>query len=309
MNRLASKPEALPKSKPLYTFFHKYESDYGELSQITRLEQRMADLFPDDPKLQRFASRYSMDGFDPTTVRPIISPASQMRPKLGGAAQEPRLMQSIEEREPYNAPREQPQRSLSPRPQYRETSARPTYQQRDRSRSPRPTYGHLQQQTTGNSPKRTHAQHLSGQGDVDEYGRSIPPGSGSGLPASYSAYNSGGPDLHYDHTEAGRPRKLARGESPLKGAAGRRLVQQKVALGGQAIGRTEVYRGEERKEVVIPRDITFLLSIIPGAEHYAPAPVFGAEQMVGLMRRTNIPQFMEWKVERDRTIRGESGRW
>ena len=70
-----------------------------------------------------------------------------------------------------------------------------------------------------------------------------------------------------------------------------------------------MYRGEDRKEVVIPRDITFLLSIIPGAETYAPAPVFGAEEMVGLLRRTEVPGFREWKLERDRTITGQGGRW
>ena len=262
----------------------------------------MADLFPEDPKLQRFASRYSMDGFDPTKVRPVISPASQMRPKRGGGInlpEQPRLMQSIEEHQPYNAPRDYPQRSVSPRPQYRETSARPTYApHQQREQSPRPTYSHLQQQT--NSPKRSHAQHMSG---VDEFGRDL----------AYARQQSGAPgtagaDLHYDNTENGRPRKVARGEPPLKGAAGRRLDQQKRALGGP-IGRTEVFRGDERKEVVIPRDVTFLLSIIPGAETYYPAPTFNAEKLVGLLRATYVPPFMEWKVERDKTLAGGRGRW
>lgn len=296
VNRLAGKPETLPKSKPLYIFFHKYESDYGELSQIARLEQRMADLFPEDPKLQRFASRYSMEGFDPTIVRPVISPKSQMRPKpLGGAGQAQgggAVMQSIEQHQPYSA-RETEYRGVSPRPQYREASARPTYaQHQQREQSPRPTYGHLQQQT--NSPKRSHAQYGSGQ--VDEFGRDIPYG---------RAVEN---DRDYDHNEGSRPRKLARGESPLKGAAGRRLDQQKRALGGQ-IGRTEVYRGEERKEVVIPRDITFLLSIIPKAETYTNVAPLNAEKLVGFLQRVRVPSFVEWKRERDLTLQGGMGRY
>lgn len=206
-------------------------------------------------------------------------------------------MQSIEEHQPYNAPREPSPRGVSPRPQYRETSARPTYaqhQQRDREQSPRPTYTHLQAQT--NSPKRTHAQHLSGQ---DEFGRD----------RDYDGRGGGGGDLHYDITENGRPRKLQRGESPLKGAAGRRLDQQKRALGGP-IGRTEVYGlGQERKEVVIPRDLTFLLSIIPKAETYVGVTKFDAAKLVGLMARIRIPEFSEWRRERDLTLRGEQGRY
>ena len=70
----------------------------------------MAELFPQDPKLRRFASRFSGEGFDPTAVHPIISPAMQMRPKA--------LMQSIKKRQSV-----------------REESPQPTYGQED---GPRP---------------------------------------------------------------------------------------------------------------------------------------------------------------------------
>lgn len=228
MNRLAQKPELVAKSKPLYIYFHKYESEYGELSQIRKLEQRMADLFPDDPKLLRFASRYTSDGFDPTAVRPIISPATQMRPKA--------IMQSIEQ--PPTIPN-------SPRPQYRqENSPRPQYRQ---EASPRPTYLHAT-----NSPKR-------------------PLGEESG-------------------NESDRPRKLARGESPLKGAAGRRLDQQKRM---QQTHGAPVW--QQNAPAPIPRDITFLLTIIPRAETYT-ATKFNAEAMVRLLAQTPIPDFSTWKA-------------
>lgn len=189
----------------------------------------MADLFPDDPKLHRFASRYSTEGFDPTAVRPIISPATQMRPK--------HIMQSIEK-----APSVQD----SPRPQYRQTaSPRPQYRPEV---SPRPTY--LQ---ANNSPKRPF----------------------------------GGDDSDND---ANRPRKLARGESPLKGAAGRRLDQQK------RMQQTHVPAWQANTPAfVIPRDITFLLSIIPRAETYT-ASRFNPEGMVRLLGQTPIPDYNTWRA-------------
>ena len=222
MNRLAQKPETVPRTRSLYIYFHKYESEYGELSQIKKLEQRMADLFPSDPKLQRFAARYSSESFDPTAVRPIISPNTQMRPKI--------IRQSIEQ---------PPQESVvpSPRPLPREIVYR-------EERSPRPTYAHIT-----NSPKRAFVE------DSD--------------------------------SELNRPRKLQRGESPLKGAAGRRLDQQK-RLQGQS-GLTT------RTPFVIPRDITFLLSIIPRAELYNSSR-FNPEAMVRLLSEVDVPDYSEWKA-------------
>ncbi|KAI4194992.1 MAG: hypothetical protein LQ350_007448 [Teloschistes chrysophthalmus] len=35
VNKLTAKPETLPKAKPLYAFFHDFESKYGGLAQIS----------------------------------------------------------------------------------------------------------------------------------------------------------------------------------------------------------------------------------------------------------------------------------
>lgn len=177
VGRLAAKPDLVAKAKPLYSFFHKYESQYGELSQIRKLEQRMAELFPEDPKLHQFASRYTSDDFNPTSIRPVISPAFQRRPK-------DTVMQSIEHA-----------------PTIRENS-RPPY-----DISPRLPYI----QTT-NSPKRPF------QGDIE--------------------------------SDSNPPRKVARGESPLKGAAGRRLNDLKQARG------TPLWQSNAPAPFVVPRDIT-----------------------------------------------------
>lgn len=223
VNRLAQKPETVTRTRSLYVYFHKYESEYGELSQIKKLEQRMADLFPTDPKLARFSARYSSDSFDPTAVRPIISPNTQMKPKIIRQSIEQPMQESV-----VNSPRPLPREIV-----YRE------------ERSPRPTYGVMHQT---NSPKRPFAE------DSD--------------------------------SELNRPRKLARGESPLKGAAGRRLDQQK-RLQGQGGMIT-------RAPVVIPRDITFLLSIIPRADLYNSSR-FNPEAMVRLLSEVEIPDYSDWK--------------
>ncbi|KAI9370099.1 hypothetical protein BJX61DRAFT_544953 [Aspergillus egyptiacus] len=82
VRKLASNPENVHKAKPIFAFLHEYESRYGDLVQVINLENRMRELFPDDPALEQFAHRFSSPSFDPTAFRPIISP-SQTRPKTG----------------------------------------------------------------------------------------------------------------------------------------------------------------------------------------------------------------------------------
>jgi cleavage stimulation factor subunit 3 len=216
VSRLTSKPENVFKAKRLYSYFHKYESQYGELSQIQKLEKRMAELYPEDPKLLQFSKRFSDEGFDPTAARPIISPSAQMQPKRI-------LMQSIE----------QPPLPDSPRPQYQEASPRPQYLQ------------------ATNSPKR--------------------------------------PFQPEDEIDFNRPRKLARGESPLKGAAGRRLDQQK------RLQNQGTPQWQSAAPIVIPRDVTFLMSIIPRADLYHAATI-SPEALVRILSQTHVPDYGSWRA-------------
>ncbi|KKK19556.1 hypothetical protein AOCH_005078, partial [Aspergillus ochraceoroseus] len=80
VRKLASNPENVQKTKPIFAFLHEYESRYGDLIQVINLENRMRELFPDDPTLEQFSHRFAAPSFDPTAIRPIISP-SQTRPK------------------------------------------------------------------------------------------------------------------------------------------------------------------------------------------------------------------------------------
>jgi len=208
VGRLSQKPETVSKAKPLYAFFHDFEARYGELAQIVKLEKRMSETFPDDPRLSSFSQRFTHEGFDPTAIRPIISPDTQARPKS---------MPSIE--------------------------PAPSAQNSPPSRSIQIT----------NSPKRP-------------------------LPKEES------------DNESNRPRKMARGESPLKGAAGQRILDQQKR-NRQPQDRSH-FDGQSTTQLMpptpLPREIGFLLSIIPKSSTYH-ATKFNPEAMVKLIRETHIP--------------------
>jgi len=226
VNRLTQKPETVHKAKVLYNYFHKYESQFGELSQIAKLEKRMAELFPEDPKLATFSARYSTDKFDPIAARIIVSPATQLRPK--------QLMPSIEQPNSlHNSPRPLPYATRhSPHPQF---------------------------QPSTDSPKRPLA-----ADDFDEPPRKI---------------------QRNDFQE------FQRGASPLKGAAGRRLDQQRRMQGQGAASYTAA-------PAPIARDITFLMSVIPRAETYDYHRI-NPSKMVNLIRDTAVPDHSTWKNNKD----------
>jgi cleavage stimulation factor subunit 3 len=221
VNRLTQKPESVHKAKPLYAYFHRFESQFGELAQISKLEKRMAELFPEDPRLSHFIARFSTDKFDPIAARIIISPATQLKPKFP-------IMSSIEQRRSasvQNSPCPQARAQPSPRPQYP--------QARDSPKRPFPTDG------------------------MDD----LPP----------------------RKALRGEQQEFIRGASPLKGAAGRRLDQQR--RGGASHTSTAP---------VIPRDVTFLLGLIPPAHTYN-AQRFPPNRMVKILQDTHIPDFATWR--------------
>ena len=173
----------------------------------------MKTLFTDDPKLSSFSQRLLNSNFDPTAIRPIVSPATQAKPKL---------LPSIE-----GAPFQQ----FSPPPPPTVRIASPIG-------------------TLPNSPKRP-------------------------LPLD-------------NDSEANRPRKLARGESPLAGAAGRRLNQMRQ--GQHPLGNTPTTQNGAYipPPPPLPRNISFLLTIIPPASTYNTVP-FRVDKMIELIRDTPLP--------------------
>lgn len=87
--------------------------------------------------------------------------------------------------------------------------------------------------------------------------------------------------------DTNRPRKFIRAESPLKGAAGRRLDQQKRTVNGG--GLSVQGTNKPQAPAPLPREIMFLLSIIPNASSY-DASRFSPEKMVSLIRQIDVPQ-------------------
>ncbi|KAG0137661.1 hypothetical protein HOY82DRAFT_646849 [Tuber indicum] len=68
------------KARKVYEFFYKYEAHYGELDQVYMMEKRMSELYPTDPDISRFSSRYAYKGVDPCSSLCVVSTAQQCKP-------------------------------------------------------------------------------------------------------------------------------------------------------------------------------------------------------------------------------------
>lgn len=163
----------------------------------------MRDLFPDDPQLALFSQRFVVSGFDPTAIRPTLSP-TQIRPK-GVAAL------SIEHA------------SLA-------------------QGSPHPSIAQPMQGVT-NSPKRP---------------------------------------LDDSDNESLHPRKIARSDSPLKGAAGRRLEAAKRTPLVQVNGPSAV-----PAPPTIPPTLMHWLHVLPKASSWNTTP-FIPEKIAELIRNADL---------------------
>lgn len=203
VTRLTANPATVGKAKALFSFFHDYESHYGDLTQIAKLETRMASLYPEDLGILQFASRFSSPAFDPTTINAIVS-VQQTLPKQN-------ILPSIETAN-YGA--------NSPATRIIES-------------------------INTNSPKRA-----------------IP-----------------------DDFEDNQPRKLARGESPLKGAAGRRMATQQRQVNGLPVGA--IPSGPVTPPP-LPNAVNYLLSIIPTAASYIDTR-FDPVKIMELIRDIRLP--------------------
>ena len=184
----------------------------------------MEELFPEDARLDTFASRYSSDKFYAIATRIIVSPAVQLRPKgMPNMA----MPSSFEDG--------QPQSSLPPLLSQHQLPLLPHNQPGRGTRETTPVaYSRPDESPRMDSPKRPYPEDDSGND-------------------SYS-----------------RPRKMARSDSPLKGAAGRRLDQQR-----------------RNQAAPLELDISFLLGILPPAHQYDFVR-FNAGKMVDLLQKVSL---------------------
>ncbi|CAK7201916.1 mRNA 3'-end-processing protein rna14 [Sporothrix eucalyptigena] len=242
VNKLAQKPETVHKAKPLLAYMHKREAEYGDLARVTELEKRMAELYPNDPKLALFSKRFSTEKFDPVGARIIISPSAQLRP---------RVIPSVE------------------RPMSARNSPMPGHPAGLRGASPRIPF--LGAPGGTSSPKRPYA--------ADDYDD----GSGNGNPPRKILRSA-------------EQREFQRGESPLKGAAGRRLDQQR-RLGGAGAGYAGYGGHAGGPPAPLPTMVTFLLGQIPPAHQYNGVR-YAAPALVHLLRETEIDPNVAYEASR-----------
>lgn len=236
------------KAKPLLAYMHKREAEYGDLTRVIELEKRMAELYPNDPKLALFSKRFATEKFDPVGARIIISPAAQLRPRL--------VLPSVENRQ------------MSVR-----NSPLPGHPAALRGASPRMQFLNAPGGDGGggtNSPKRPYA---------DDYD------------------DAGGSSLHPPRKilRAAEQREFQRGESPLKGAAGRRLDQQR--RGGAGYGGYGSHGSGGGPPPSLPTMLTFLLGQIPPASQYNGLR-YSAPGLVHLLRETEMDPNAAYEASR-----------
>jgi len=103
-------------------------------------------------------------------------------------------------------------------------------------------------------------------------------------PSAAQASYISSPKRPYDDSDAEQPaRKFARGESPLKGAAGRRQQQQRQAR--ETVGSNLAPTMQLPKP--LPSQVSTLLSMIPPARSYVAAR-FDPQAMVQLLRSVDL---------------------
>ena len=227
------------KVRPLLTFMHAFESEFGDLQQIRRVENRMRELFPLEPEARTFGLRFTLPLFDPLEAQLVISP-SQARPR------------------PHPAP-------------------------------PQPPGG-----TT-----------VTGVGTPA--GAAASPHQGSLRVGPNGPYLAS-PKRGLEDSDADTPqRKFARAESPLKGAAGRKIQQHSsqpsfagppgVTHGGGGGAGFSVKTfvpsglaapGHPVGPRPLPAAVLGLLSLLPSAASYQYAP-FDAGRTVDFLRGLNLP--------------------
>lgn len=238
------------KCRPLLGYMHSYESNYGELHSIRKIEDRMREMYPDESDVSRFGDRYALPSIDALSLQLFISP-SQARHKTAVLAPEPGAplipQAALPSTEDAQSPPESGQLRLGPNGPYMA------------------------------SPKR---------------------------------------GLEDSSDNEGPARKFARGESPLKGAAGRRMqgggaptstAPPPSSSGGAGSGfMTKTYiPGQPPQQqqpaptgytapaanhpTPLPYSIHNLLSRLPAAKYYGPAQ-FDPVKVVEFMQNMNLPE-------------------
>ncbi|KAM5540704.1 hypothetical protein V8D89_005735 [Ganoderma adspersum] len=71
------------KARPLWERWSKYEYQYGDLAAAHKLEKRMAEVYPNDPPIKRFAERHKYSHVDSIATRDlgfVLTKSGNLRP-------------------------------------------------------------------------------------------------------------------------------------------------------------------------------------------------------------------------------------
>ncbi|KAH7918139.1 Suf-domain-containing protein [Leucogyrophana mollusca] len=72
------------RARPLWERWARYEYQYGDLAAAQKLEKRIAEVYPSDPPIQRFAQRHTYLGTDAITTRDLgLAMATRQPTALG----------------------------------------------------------------------------------------------------------------------------------------------------------------------------------------------------------------------------------
>ncbi|OQO01677.1 hypothetical protein B0A48_12714 [Cryoendolithus antarcticus] len=214
------------KCRPLLGWMHAFESRYGDLGQIHRLEKRMAELYPLEPDLMRFTHRFETPTFDALKAQLVLSP-TQIRPKTSSYAQPPQQQFN-------DAPQSPPDLRLGLHGPYVSSPKRPLP---------------LDNDSDVDTPARKH-QRFDRQASPR---RTLPP-------AANAAQGGSGGFVTKSYVP---------GSGPVGGGAG-------AGVGGP-VGPTP-----------LPRDVVYLLSILPNALEWRATRLDGGK-MVGLLQGVGLP--------------------
>ena len=84
----SSEQQKKDKSRPLLEYMHSFESHYGDLDKIHKVEKRLREMFPSEQDVTMFSNRFALPSFDALAVQLVISP-TQARPTTAASATDP----------------------------------------------------------------------------------------------------------------------------------------------------------------------------------------------------------------------------
>ncbi|KAI8984849.1 hypothetical protein BD414DRAFT_489442 [Trametes punicea] len=128
------------KARPLWERWARYEYQYGDLAAAQKLEKRIAEVYPNDPPIKRFAERHKYLNIDAIAVRDLGFVLGRQPARANGSGTLGRAdtLQSLMASQPKETPPAPSTSKRAPSPEHRRREeSRPEYpSKRQRPASP-----------------------------------------------------------------------------------------------------------------------------------------------------------------------------